>query len=514
MEQMEDDGNKAHEISSSNTEEEAADYTSRQSSQFPLSQEEPFSVLCLAANPVNENAYELLPHQLRQLNESAYEPQLISIGPYHHGKQHLIEMEVYKKRCLQRILERNGDQNHHRYRDAIDFVRARKWYSPSLPNDIEAKFKAIMLVDGCFIVELLRQMETDEYDDPIFQKKWVQNSLLGDLVLFENQLPFFVLVGLYHVIEDPTDGKDFACRAFSVLSNFLPGPQTWKENLPTIKDTDNIKDLLSLLHDNWSPSPQGIRHHQDYYRTKDEKARAGQEAREKGGLENKWKFTLCAVEKPKEKKFQGDAESGVTITCCAREKENLRKGLLEWQSLRCATELKEAGIQFMNSTEESGVNSLFDISFTNATMKIPTFVVEDDTERLFRNLIAYELYEEGSTYVIDYVTLMDNLINSSKDVQLLRFSEIIENMLGDDEAVAIMFNKLRDHVILCGDTFYYEEIFVDVKRHCARRWNTWKAKLRHDYFNSPWALISFIAALLVILLTIGQFVTALIPLVK
>ncbi|WRX29183.1 Protein of unknown function DUF247 [Theobroma cacao] len=82
-------------------------------------------------------------------------------------------------------------------------------------------------------------------------------------------------------------------------------------------------------------------------------------------------------------------------------------------------------------------------------MKIPTFVVDDDTERLFRNLIAYELYEEGSTYVIDYVTLMDNLINSSKDVQLLRFSDIIENMLGDDEAVAKMLNKLRDHVILC-----------------------------------------------------------------
>ncbi|EOY13881.1 Uncharacterized protein TCM_032580 [Theobroma cacao] len=284
---------------------------------------------------LDEEAYlSKVPHQLRQVNESAYEPQLISIGPYHHGKQHLIEMEVYKKRCLQRILERNDEQNDHRYRDAIDFVRARKWYSPSLPKDIEAKFDAIMLVDGCFIVELLRQMETGEYDDPIFQKKWVQNALLGDLLLFENQLPFFVLVGLYHVIKDPTDGKDFACQAFSVLSDFLPGPETWKENPPTINDTDNIKDLLSLLHDNWCPSPQGIRRHQDYYRTKDEKAKAGEEARKKGGLEKKWKFTLCAVEKPKEKKFQGDVESGVTITCCAREKENLRKGLLEWQSLR------------------------------------------------------------------------------------------------------------------------------------------------------------------------------------
>ncbi|OMP12737.1 hypothetical protein COLO4_02816 [Corchorus olitorius] len=124
------------------------------------------------------------------------------------------------------------------------------------------------------------------------------------------------------------------------------------------------------------------------------------------------------------------------------------------------------------------------------------------------------MYEEGMSYVTDYVTLMDNLIDSATDVKLLRFSGIIENMLGDDESVAQMMNKLRDHVTLSNDTCYYEEIFVNVKQHCARRWNIWKAKLRHDYFNSPWALLSFLAALLVILLTIGQFVTAIIPLVS
>ncbi|EOY13902.1 Uncharacterized protein TCM_032650 [Theobroma cacao] len=118
------------------------------------------------------------------------------------------------------------------------------------------------------------------------------------------------------------------------------------------------------------------------------------------------------------------------LICCAREKENVRKGLAEWQSLRCATKLEEAGIQFMiNSIKKRDVMSLFDISFTDATMKIPTFVVEDcNTKRLFRNLIAYELYEEGSTYVIDYVTLMDSLINSAKDVQSLRFHGIMENI--------------------------------------------------------------------------------------
>ncbi|XP_021288375.1 UPF0481 protein At3g47200-like, partial [Herrania umbratica] len=393
-----------------------------------------------------------VPHQLRQVNESAYEPQLTSIGPYYHyAKPHLIEMEK------------------------------------------------MTLHDGRFTVELLSGKVPG--DDPIFKLNWVLNALHHDFLLFENQLPFFVLANLYRVIKDPTEREDFACQAFSVLSNFLPGPKKWNKNPPTIKETDNIKHLLSLVHDNWSPAPQGIRRHQEYSRKK---------KNENEKAEEKWKFRLCAVEMPKVKKSQGDEESSVTkgidhnskwkFICCARAKENVRKGLVEWQSLRCATELEEAGIQFMNSTEESDVMSLFDMSFTDATMKIPTYVVEDCTERLFRNLIAYELYEEGSTYVIDYVTLVDNLINSAKDVQLLRLSGIIENMLGDDEAVAQMLNKLRDHVTLSGDTFYYEEIFVDVKKHCARRWNTWKATLRHDYFNSPWASVSFFAALLVILL--------------
>ncbi|OMO50100.1 Disease resistance protein [Corchorus capsularis] len=229
-------------------------------------------------------------------------------------------------------------------------------------------------------------------------------------------------------------------------------------------------------------------------------------------------------------KRQGDEESCVISDkanrrylkywnrCFARDNEKVSEGLAEWQSIRCATELEEAGIKFVKiGFDSEGIsnesNSLFDISYRNGTMKIPTFVVDDNTESLFRNLIAYELYSQGSTYVLDYVTLMDNLINSANDVKLLRLSGVIVNMLGDDEAVAQMINKLRDHVTLSGNSFYYEEIFFDVKKHCARRWNIWKAKLSHDYFNSPWALLSFLAALLIILLTIGSFVTSLLALV-
>ncbi|XVF78075.1 hypothetical protein PTKIN_Ptkin14bG0099300 [Pterospermum kingtungense] len=138
-------------------------------------------------------------------------------------------------------------------------------------------------------------------------------------------------------------------------------------------------------------------------------------------------------------------------------------------------------------------------------MKIPTFVVKDDTERLLRNLIAYELVAQDSTYVIDYVILMDNLVNTAKDVKMLRRRGIIQNRLGDDEAVAKMIKKLGDHVALPEDTFFYKKMFEDVKRHCKRPYNTWMRKLRRDYFSSPWSCIAFVAGLVVFGITITNF---------
>ncbi|MBA0844013.1 hypothetical protein Goarm_001145, partial [Gossypium armourianum] len=50
------------------------------------------------------------------------------------------------------------------------------------------------------------------------------------------------------------------------------------------------------------------------------------------------------------------------------------------------------------------------------------------------------------------------LINASKDVELLRKSEIIDNLLGNDEAVTKMFNKLGDSIYYSPKYFYYKDI--------------------------------------------------------
>ncbi|XWS10696.1 hypothetical protein CRYUN_Cryun38cG0019700 [Craigia yunnanensis] len=338
--------------------------------------------------------------------------------------------------------------------------KARNWYEASVVYGIGSiEFVKMMVVDRCFIIELLCKVPEDPIEAMSWSKiattRWSRIALFVDLLLLENQLPSFVLVELYGLIKDPTDGTDFAPKAFAKLIQVLRISRIGTENPSTIKDTDEIDHLLGLVHDNWLRSHQGIERHQEYMY---ERSR-----------------------KPVE---------------------------VERQSIRCAKELEEAGIKFIkvDRNQESNAMSLFDVNFTNGKMKIPTFVIDNNTERLFRNLIAYELFVQGSTYVIDYATLMENLVNTANDVQLLRLSGVIQNMLGDDAAVAQMLNKLLNNVTLSGDTFFYEEIFDDVKKHCAEPCNTWKAKLNHDYFSSPWTCIAFVAALLVFLTTIITFI--------
>jgi hypothetical protein len=58
-------------------------------------------------------------------------------------------------------------------------------------------------------------------------------------------------------------------------------------------------------------------------------------------------------------------------------------------------------------------------------------------------------------YICNYIMLLDSLINTEKDVDLLVEKKVIVNQLGSHEAVARLVNKLG-HQILAEDSCYYE----------------------------------------------------------
>ncbi|KAJ4722916.1 hypothetical protein OWV82_006347 [Melia azedarach] len=383
-------------------------------------------------------------HQLRSVNEEAYEPEMLAIGPYHRGKNRLQVMEEHKLRYLRQLLERRSESSVAKYVFELRGLeeRARNCYAE--PVNLSAdEFVEMMLVDGFFIIELFRKhamRKLRNISDPLFNMDWIHKCLVRDTMLFENQLPFFVLYQLFNLTLDPEmhyDLVDIALHFFRCPLQSLGNARNFSEN-----SNDETKHLLDLVHSNMLAS-----------------------------------FV--------ETKSNGSASN---------------KGTLGF--IQCAAELVEAGVKFKRAYGRN----LFDIKFKNGTMTIPCLIIEDQTESYFRNLIAYEQYSQDNhlNCISDYVKFMDCLINSSKDVELLCRHRIIENWLGDHEVVATMFNKLGDYVVV--NNLCYAEILNEVNRYCCRRWNVWMAKLRRNYFNSPWALLSFLAAVLLLLLTSTQTV--------
>ncbi|KAI8003848.1 UPF0481 protein [Camellia lanceoleosa] len=323
--------------------------------------------------------------QLRGVNEKAYEPETIAIGPYHRSKHSLQMMEEHKLRYLKLLLKRKGESSADRYVAAIKSreQEARRCYAEPISLNANEMIE-MMVLDGCFIIELMQKFgmaDLRDENDSIFQMDWIVRRLQRDLMLFENQLPFFILRELFDKIEGPNHHNRLIYLALCFFRDLLPGPG-YREHVDGNSHFE-IRHLLGLIHNNWLPSFAGI-------------------------VPN------------------GDGSN--------------KKG--NWRFIPNTIELQEAGVKLVKIEGAS----LFDIKFEYGVMKIPSLTIEDRTESFLRNLIAYEQYcpDNQLTYITDYVGFMDCLIDSPKDVEILSRRGIIDNWLGNNEVVSTIFSKISD----------------------------------------------------------------------
>ncbi|KAK3195148.1 hypothetical protein Dsin_026458, partial [Dipteronia sinensis] len=138
-----------------------------------------------------------VPQYLRKINEEAYTPGFISIGPLHYGSIELMGMEKQKTRLLLKFRERVGAQKLEEFETYIQNQeqRIRNHYSVTSKLHREEYIKVI-LRDAVFIVELFVRNDSGTQDfllDNAQQKVY----LMIDLLLLENQIPYFVLNHLY-----------------------------------------------------------------------------------------------------------------------------------------------------------------------------------------------------------------------------------------------------------------------------------------------------------------------------
>nr|XP_009759601.1 PREDICTED: UPF0481 protein At3g47200-like [Nicotiana sylvestris]XP_009759602.1 PREDICTED: UPF0481 protein At3g47200-like [Nicotiana sylvestris] len=418
---------------------------------------------------------------LRKSNPDAYTPMLICIGPYHKKNPELDTMEKYKLLYLQRFLQRKEGIDVESCISEIEKLKdeALKCYDDNLDSDSVVKFSQMMLLDGCFVVEFIRErceVEPREESNQIINLEWMINQVCRDMVLLENQLPFFVLTMLYDTTKQPTE-QSFLNMARRALLDIFP-KVTFK---PTSEiddfNAEGIDHLLDAVHMFCRPSH-------------DQKTRESKNASSRGN-------ECCKIS------FCGN------ILQLTRSKE-IPNVLDLWDCyhIPSVTELYDAGVSFkkIGTVDEDykDKTTLFDIKFKKGIMKIPCFTIEDTMETFMRNLIAYEQHcSDVYPYFSNYAHIMTQLIGSHRDVNLLRQNKIILKDQGDDKEVASIFKKLSS-----GVKVYYIEECSKLIQHCEKPWSQMMASLRHNYFQSPWAGASTVAAVILLILTVIQTVLA------
>ncbi|CAL9205514.1 unnamed protein product [Musa hybrid cultivar] len=172
--------------------------------------------------------------------------------------------------------------------------------------------------------------------------------------------------------------------------------------------------------------------------------------------------------------------------------------------IRSASELREAGIRFRKSKSDS----LLDIQFKHGVLSLPKLTVDDSTEYMFLNLMAFERLNIGTgNEVTSYVVFMDSIIDSAKDIKLLHYKRIIRNALGSDTEAAELFNRLAKDVVFVPNS-NLSKVQNNVITYSQKKCRRHRANLCRTYFKSPWTTLSLMAAIVLLVLTVVQTIYA------
>ncbi|XP_054780029.1 UPF0481 protein At3g47200-like [Prosopis cineraria] len=473
------------------------------------------------------NIYRV-PCNLRKLNKDAYTPQLVSIGPLHYGRKKLRPMQTHKLHYLNLFIEERLKGKIEAMDKFKDFLKEkerkiRQCYAKKL--FCGKKLVDLVLLDSVFIMELFlriqrrrkeegddnnvdvpkqtclscccteigcdgnhgavsKQTSSDD-DDVILKQTWLNKSIQRDLLLLENQIPLFILEELYSSVVPETDKQrdKFIEVAYDYFECFHPYEK--------IKDEKQDSD---------HPNPSGNNNNLDSDSQKKPSFRF--ERLKKNWRNDPAHFTDLIRYFYLSKEVASPEK--VSSSCV----------------LRTATKLRESGISFEKVTDRSLVDIKLEkvkilswflclgclpkSSYFKARLQIPQLKVDDTTECVLRNLIAFEqCHYSDQPYICNYVSLIDSLIHTKDDVELLVEKEVIVHELGSDTEVATLVNSLCKHVV--ADKTCYRKIIDEMNKQYQNEWYRTMASLRLVYFKDAWRASSTLVGIAVLVFTIFNF---------
>ncbi|CAA0384796.1 unnamed protein product [Arabidopsis thaliana] len=407
-----------------------------------------------------------IPDSLAEVNPKAYKPKVVSIGPYHYGENHLQMIQQHKFRFLELFVDRatkKGMDENVLYA-AVGALqhKIRASYSEELRIE-KSELVSMMILDGCFILMLLlivsRKIDLDLNKDPIFTIPWIFASIQSDLLLLENQVPFFVLQTIFDKSGIGLPG-DLNRMAFSFFNLSIDKPEKyWARHRYC-----TAKHLLDLNRMTFIPtsSSSNFQHSQDRIQQR-----------------------IGALSMAKGKSGEiSSSESTFPLILSAKR-------------------LRLQGIKFRL---RSDAESILDIKLKKNKLQIPLLRLDGFISSIFLNCVAFEqFYTESTNDITTYVVFMGCLLNDQEDATFLNNDKrIIENYFGNENEVSQFFKTICKDVVFDTRRSYLRNVFEGVNEYTSKTYNGVWAGFRHTHFESPWTALSSFAVVLVMLLAMTQ----------
>ncbi|TVU04175.1 hypothetical protein EJB05_50268, partial [Eragrostis curvula] len=142
------------------------------------------------------------PASMRDLDKRYREPNIVAIGPHHHGKDHLMHAEKMKHAAAYHCITESGHSVQEIYDDVVSVADyARALYDTDVVAGIgDNDFLPMMFYDACFLVQYMLyvacfyQQDYSEMDSSLvsyFDSN--DDAIYHDIMLLDNQLPWLVV---------------------------------------------------------------------------------------------------------------------------------------------------------------------------------------------------------------------------------------------------------------------------------------------------------------------------------
>ncbi|PUZ40485.1 hypothetical protein GQ55_9G428000 [Panicum hallii var. hallii] len=443
-----------------------------------------------------------VPKPLLFTRPEAYIPQLVALGPYHHCREELGDMERYKlsaaKRAQSHLPATDFQQLVAVFTKLEHLIRAHYHRHLNLSNET---LGWMMAIDVSFLLEFLQTFSKNSSQralqripsrmshlvDPS-RRTSSHSMLLRDMVMLENQVPLFLLLKALE-----TRGSSAQPVLSSMLTGFFQEVSTFRGIGCPCTDVNRHAHLLDFLYSNMVPGCTEESHGatgeagDESRHRHDRRKRTLNSAMEllvrRGSkimsvvtdfmLRFLLKFIaslpcLSILGEPIEQLTQQASEPRGASG--AQNKDT--SPLLEEIAVPSVAELAYTGVRFCPTV---GDLSMIDFCPATATLHLPVIGVDINSEVVLRNLVAYEAsVAAGPLVLARYVELMNGIIDTEEDARVLRECGVILNHLKSDQEVAELWNGMTRSVRLTRVPAL-DKVIDDLNRHHG---GCWKVRVR------------------------------------